>query len=113
MRENEFKPKEIVAAGGPTKSELWMQLHADVCGLPISFTRVGDAPALGSAILAAVGAGVYPDIQEAARNMVDVERTIEPDRARHEEYRFYVDKYVETYPRMQELMHDVVRHVAR
>jgi sugar (pentulose or hexulose) kinase len=45
--------------------------------------------------------------------MVDVERTIEPDRARHEEYRFYVDKYVETYPRMQELMHDVVRHVAR
>ena len=112
MRENEFEPKEIVAAGGPTKSELWMQLHADVSGLPISFTKVGDAPALGSAILASVGAGVYPDIQEAARNMVHTQSRIEPDEARHEEYKFYVDKYVETYPRMQELMHDVVRHVA-
>lgn len=112
MREHEFEPKEIVAAGGPTKSELWMQLHADVSGLPISFTKVGDAPALGSAILAAVGAGIHPDIQEAASNMVHVERSIEPDRATHEEYRFYVDKYVETYPRMQDLMHDVVRHVA-
>ena len=112
MREHEFEPKEIVAAGGPTKSELWMQLHADVSGLPISFTRVGDAPALGSAILAAVGAGTHPDIQEAARNMVHVERSIEPDTERHAEYKFYVVKYIETYPRMQELMHDVVRHVA-
>ena len=112
MREHEFEPKEIVAAGGPTKSELWMQLHADVSGLPISFTKVGDAPTLGSAILGAVGAGIYPDIQEAARNMVHVERSIEPDESRHEEYKFYVDKYVETYPQMQELMHDVVRHVA-
>jgi sugar (pentulose or hexulose) kinase len=112
MRENEFEPREIVAAGGPTKSEFWMQLHADVSGLPISFTRVGDAPTLGSAILAAVGAGVYPSIQEAAHNMVHTEHSIEPHKERHEEYRFYADKYVETYPKMQELMHDVVRHVA-
>jgi len=55
MRENDFEPKEIVAAGGATKSDLWMQIHADVANVPISFTRVGDAPALGSAILAAVG----------------------------------------------------------
>lgn len=112
MRENDFEPKEIVAAGGPTKSELWMQMHADVSGLPISFTRVQDAPALGSAILASVGAGVYPDIREAAKNMVHTERTIEPDEARHEEYRFYVEKYVQTYPKMKDLMHEMVRHVA-
>jgi ribulokinase len=112
MREHEFEPKEIVAAGGPTKSDLWMQMHADVSNLPISFTMVGDAPALGSAILAAVGAGIYPDVQVAAKNMVHVERTIEPDPQRHEEYRFYVDKYVETYPKMKDLMHDVVQHVA-
>jgi sugar (pentulose or hexulose) kinase len=112
LRENEFEPQEIVAAGGPTKSDLWMQMHADVSGLPISFTKVGDAPALGSAILASVGAEIYPNIKEAASNMVHTESSIEPDQERHEEYKFYVDKYVETYPRMQELMHDVVRHVA-
>ena len=112
MRENNFEPEEIVAAGGATKSELWMQIHADVSNVPISFTRVGDAPTLGSCILAAVGAGIYPDIQTAAKSMVYVERQIEPDAGRHEEYRFYVDKYVETYPRMKELMHETVRHVS-
>lgn len=113
LRDNDFRAEEMVAAGGATNSQLWMQIHADVSNVPIAFTKVADAPALGSAILAAVGAGIYPDVREAARNMVHIERRIEPDQARHEAYQFYVDKYVATYPRMQELMHDVVKHVAR
>ena len=112
MRENGFEPEEGVACGGPTKSELWMQMHADVSNLPISFTKVPDAPSLGSAILGAVGAGIYPDIQEGARNMVHVTNSIEPDPERHEEYKFYVDKYAETYPQMKDLMHEVSHHVA-
>jgi FGGY-family pentulose kinase len=112
MRENDFEPREIVVAGGPTKSELWMQMHSDVCNLPISFTRVEDGAVLGSAMLAAVGAGAYPDIQTAAENMVHTERTIEPDESAHKEYQFYVDRYVETYPQMKQLMHETVRHVA-
>ena len=114
MREHGFRPKEVDAAGGPTKSELWMQMHADVSDLPISITRMGGvAPVLGSAMVAAVGAGIYPDVREAAEKMVHVERTIEPDRGRHEEYQFYVDRYIETYPQMKDLMHKTVRHVAR
>jgi len=42
---------------------------------------------------------------------VTVERTVEPDPARHEEYRFYVDEYIETYPLLREVIHDTVRHV--
>ena len=98
--------------GGPTKSDLWMQMHADVSNLPVSFTRVPEAPTLGSAILGAVGAGLYLDIQTAAKNMVHVESQIQPDLATHEAYKFYVDKYIETYPRMKELMHEVSHHVA-
>jgi sugar (pentulose or hexulose) kinase len=112
MREHGFKPTETVVAGGPTKSDLWMQMHANVSNLPISFTREGEGAVLGSAMLAAVGAGIYPDIQTAAENMVHTERIIEPDPAAYEEYQFYVDKYVETYPRMRELMHETVQHVA-
>ncbi len=93
-------------------SYLWVQIHFDATNVPISLTRVGDAPALGSAMLAAVGAGIYPDIQTAANNMVHVERQIEPDQSHHDEYRFNVDKYVQTYPKMKELMHETVRHVA-
>ena len=87
-------------------------MHADVSNLPISLTREGESAVLGSAMLAAVGAGVYPDIQTAVQNMVHTERTIEPDPERHEEYRFYLDRYIETYPRMRELIHKTVRHVA-
>jgi FGGY-family pentulose kinase len=112
MRRHGFEPKLNVVAGGPTKSDLWMQMHADVSNIPISFTKVGEGPVLGSAMLGAVGAEIYPDIQAAAENMVHYTHTIEPDAERYEEYRFYVDRYVETYPQMRELMHKTVRHVA-
>ena len=112
FRSKGFVPKEIIARGGPVKSQLWMQTHADVSGVPISLTKVADAGVLGSAILAAVGAGTYPSIQEAARHMVHAARRIEPDPARHQEYQFYVDKYIATYPQMRDLMHDMVQHVA-
>ena len=45
-------------------SDLWVQVHSDAANVPISLTRVGDAPAVGSAILAALGAGIfYPDVR--------------------------------------------------
>ncbi len=112
MREHDFELKEKVVSGGPTKSDLWMQIHADVSNLPISFTSVSEGPVLGSAMLAAVGAGIHPDIPSAARCMVYTADTIEPDQQRHEAYQFYMDRYIETYPRMKELMHKMGRHVA-
>jgi ribulose kinase len=111
LKDHGYRAEEIVACGGPVKSRLWLQIHADVSNVPITLTRVGDAPALGSAILAAVGAGVYPSIAEAADKMVQMADRVEPDPARHEAYRFYVDKYIATYPRVQDLVHSMVRHV--
>src|SRR6266568_2801143 len=112
LRQYGFQPQEVVACGGPLKSQLWMQIHADVSNLPITFTKVPDAAVLGSAILAAVGAGAYPDIQAAADHMVHASHRIEPDQQRHQEYQFYVEKYIATYHQMQDLIHDTVRHVA-
>lgn len=112
MEASGFQVKEIVACGGSTKSRDWMQMHADVTGVPISLTEVGDAVVLGACMLAAVGGGVYTDLADAADNMVHEIDRLEPDPARHEEYQFYVDKYCETYPQMQELTHDLVDHEA-
>jgi FGGY-family pentulose kinase len=113
MRGQDFEPRLNVVSGGPAKSELWMQMHADVSNVPIAFTKVSEGPVLGSAILAAVGAGVYPDTRTAAEKMVHTADTIEPDPERHEEYRFYVDRYMETYSQMKDLMHKTQRHVSR
>jgi FGGY-family pentulose kinase len=111
LRRHDFELRSIVAAGGPTRSELWMQLHADVSNVPISITRETESPALGAAMLAAVGAGLHPDVATAAAEMVHVERTIDPDPDRHEQYRFYMDRYTELYPQVKDVMHQVARHV--
>jgi FGGY-family pentulose kinase len=110
MRAHDFEPRINVVSGGPAKSDLWMQMHADVSNVPIGFTKVSEGPVLGSAMLAAVGAAVYPDVQTAADNMVHTEHTIEPDPEAHEAYQFYLDQYIETYPAMRELMHKTTQH---
>ncbi|MDN6794047.1 MAG: xylulose kinase [Propionibacterium sp.] len=100
----------MVACGGATKSREWMQMHADVSGIPITLTEVGDAVVLGTCMLAAVGAGVYSDLHDASKNMVHEIDVIEPDQARHDEYSFYVDRYAEQYQTLQPMIHEVVDH---
>jgi L-ribulokinase len=60
---------ELVVAGGLMRNELLMQIYADVTGRPLRLVASGQAPALGSAIHAAVAAGAYPDVPTAASAM--------------------------------------------
>lgn len=112
MEAQGYVPEEIVAAGGATRGRSFVQMHADVTGVPITLTEVGDAVALGSSMMAAVGAGVYSDLQEAADNMVKVHETIEPRKEIHEEYQFYLERYMELYPKVQDTIHEIVDHEA-
>jgi len=62
--------KELVAAGGlPEKNALLRQIYADVTGRTLKLAGSSQAPALGSAMHAAVAAGIYPDIHAAAEKM--------------------------------------------
>jgi L-ribulokinase len=61
---------DLVAAGGlPEKNALLVQIYADVSGKPIALSGSPQAPALGSAMHAAVAAGCHPDIRAAAEVM--------------------------------------------
>jgi L-ribulokinase len=61
---------ELVAAGGlPEKNKLLVQIYADVTGKPMKLAASSQSPALGSAMHAAVAAGVYPNIEAAAEKM--------------------------------------------
>lgn len=108
---NGFKCDELVACGGPVKSPLWMQIHSDVSGRPILLTEVPQAAALGSAILAAVGAGLYRDVVEASDHMVRFKSKVEPDLTKHQQYEFFFDKYVKTYKQLKDLMHEMSERV--
>ena len=80
------KPKEIIFAGGASKSELWSQILADVMGLPVKVPVVKEATALGAAILAGYGVGIYKSIPEAAERVVRIEKTFEPNMENHKVY---------------------------
>jgi xylulokinase len=80
---------EIRVVGGGARSPFWLQAKADVCGLPVRPALGPEPTALGGAMLAAVGAGMYPDAGAAARHMALLGQELyepEPDRsARYEE----------------------------
>ena len=97
----------MIASGGATQSDLWMQLHADITGKPIVIPEEQQAVSLGSAIAGAVAAGMYGSLGEAAAAMVRFARTIEPDSAVTERYRIYVDQYEATYEALKGLSHEL------
>ena len=71
----------LVVSGGGSRSDLMMQILADVFDRPTRRTAMPDAAGLGAAISAAVGAGVHPDFDTAVKRMVGVGHTFEPNRA--------------------------------
>ena len=72
--------RELVAAGGlPEKNALLRQIYADVTGRPLKLAGSAQAPALGSAMFAAVAAGIYPDIHAASEAMGSLkEEVVQP-----------------------------------
>ena len=103
MCDNGFEPERIVVAGGATRSDLWLQIHADVSKLPLTLTAMGDAPLLGCAILASVGAGLNPDVLSAVDDMVKVARVVEPDATAHAAYLSSYETYKATYESLRSL----------
>ena len=78
---------EFIVAGGLKRNRLLMQIYADVLRRPISVAASDQAPAVGSAIHAAVAAGLYPDVTAASEVMGRVEQAAyEPDQARSDVY---------------------------
>jgi autoinducer 2 (AI-2) kinase len=72
------EPEELIFAGGAAKSPLWCQIVADVTGKPVKVPVVKEATALGAAILAGYGVGLYPSIEEGVRQTVKWDQRFEP-----------------------------------
>ena len=78
--------REMRSVGGCSRSDLWNQIKADVLGLPVLLPRTSVGSPFGDAILAGMGAGVYPDVRQSLREMVQLDRCFEPNPANHERY---------------------------
>lgn len=85
--------RELRPTGGGSKSDVAIQICADILGRPCVRPEVTEASALGSAILAGVGAGVFAGAPEAVERMIRVGPMFEPDMNRHEQYTEPYEEY--------------------
>jgi len=100
------RPRKVVFAGGAAKSKLWPQILADVLGLPVEVPVVKEATALGAAIIAGCGIGLYPGIKEAARKLVKIENTYIPNSNNREVYDKAYQVWEAAYPSLLKLSDD-------
>jgi sugar (pentulose or hexulose) kinase len=79
LRRNGVEPTLVRATGGGAKSAWWLQLKADLTGIPVEGVAQDEPGAFGAAILAGVGAGIYESVSSAVDRLVTVDRRFEPD----------------------------------
>jgi xylulokinase len=95
------------AVGGGSKSDIWTQICADIMGRPFTRPKITEAGALGAAIIAGVGSGVFPSYGVGVEAMVSLERTFEPDPQRQRLYESRFEKYRRLWPLMEEYLRDL------
>jgi xylulokinase len=77
---------EVHVWGGAAKSPFWNQLAADIYGVPVVTTAIGETGMVGAGICAGVGARVFRDAAEGVEAMVRVADRYEPDLSAHARY---------------------------
>ena len=97
-------PSEIIFAGGASKSPLWSQILADVLGMPVRVPVVKEATALGAAILAGYGVGLYSSIEEGAARTVKWDSVYEPNAENHKVYEELYTTWRKVYAAQLELV---------
>lgn len=86
MQELNISVQELRLTGGATRSSLWNQIQADIAKVKVLQSQTEEATALGAAVLAAVGSGIYPNVSKATDNMVAEGRPYLPTTANEKLY---------------------------
>ncbi len=89
--------------GGGAKSPLWKKMIANIMNLKVDVIESEEGPALGGAMLAAVGCGEYPDVETIAEKLVKVVDTVEPEEELVVKYEEKYQKFKKIYPAVKEL----------
>src|SRR6202165_682413 len=100
LRESGRPVRRVVAAGGGSRSALWMQIAADVIDLPVQVVAGEAASALGAAYVAAMGAGIFAEWGDIAR-FISQGPVYHPQSAVVPRYRKGFALYRELYTRLQ------------
>lgn len=90
--------EQVRISGGGARSEIWRQIMADVLNVELVTVNTSEGAAFGAALLAAVGSGLYEDVQDACQSMIQVTGRTVPDADNAAAYRDYYIIYRDIYP---------------
>ena len=102
LREMKIEISDMMACGGGGTSALWRQMLSDVYGCSVKTAVNREGPALGAAILAAVGTGIYKSVEEACRTIIKTNEPQNPVAENSAEYEKYYSIYKTLYGALRE-----------
>ena len=109
-RKTGYDIKEIRVGGGGSKSDVAVQMAADMFNVPVSRMATSEIAGLGAAIDVAVGVGRYASFEEACQRMVRKGQTFNPNREAHKVYdRLYREVYLKTFKALKPLNKRIAR----
>ncbi len=103
LRDGGVSIDQLRAIGGGARSDLWLQLKADITGIPVVAPHIAEAACWGAALLAGAGAGCWADAGQVAEETLDLQRRFEPDPERKARYAQRYDLYREIYPAVRDI----------
>ena len=102
-----LKIERTKICGGGARSPLWKKMIANIMNMKVDVIESEEGPALGGAMLAAVGCGEYPDVETIAAKMVKVVDTVEPDPELVAKYEERYQKFRKIYPTVKGLFKEM------
>jgi autoinducer 2 (AI-2) kinase len=103
---SKISPTSLIFASGASQGALWSQILADVTGLEVKVPLVKEATALGVAMAAGIGAGVYTSFEEAGKNIVKIDKIYTPNVNNFQTYHEVKEKWLKVYAKQMELVRD-------
>jgi xylulokinase len=103
MESSGITVKELRCIGGGARSNIWLQIKANITGCAVLSMEINEAGCLGAAILAGLGSGIFRCASEAVESFVKVRRIYSPNPVMQEKYREKYQKYLAFYPSIRQM----------
>lgn len=102
------KIHRLAVSGGASQSDEICQITADIFNLPVVRGKTTETSSLGAAVLTAFGTGIYPTIEEAVKNMVQLQNEFHPDKKHVHLYeQLYRKVYKKLYRKLETFYHEI------
>ncbi len=108
LRSAGWEGNSLRALGGGARSPLWKEIIASATGLALEEINIDEGPALGAAILAGVGTGIYNSALEASDSIIKVERIVEPNPKWQSVYSDLYQVYKNLYPALKNSFDELI-----